>query len=63
MTAIGTIFRRELGSYFATPLAYVFTLIFLVLAGLTTFYQGSSSNAARPTWCRSSRSCRGYTCC
>ncbi|HBP6461971.1 TPA: ABC transporter permease [Pseudomonas aeruginosa] len=40
MTAIGTIFRRELGSYFATPLAYVFTLIFLVLAGLTTFYQG-----------------------
>lgn len=26
MTAIGTIFRRELGSYFATPLAYVFTL-------------------------------------
>nr|EJA3266602.1 ABC transporter permease [Pseudomonas aeruginosa] len=27
MTAIGTIFRRELGSYFATPLAYVFTLI------------------------------------
>ena len=40
MTAIGTIFRRELGSYFATPLAYVFTLIFLVLSGVATFYLG-----------------------
>ncbi|EJV1365987.1 ABC transporter permease [Pseudomonas aeruginosa] len=41
MTAIGTIFRRELGSYFATPLAYVFTLIFLVLSGVATFYLGN----------------------
>ncbi len=40
MTAIGTIFRRELGSYFATPLAYVFTLVFLVLSGVATFYLG-----------------------
>ncbi len=32
--------RRELASYFATPLAYIFLLIFLVLANLFTFYLG-----------------------
>ena len=32
--------RRELASYFATPLAYVFILIFLVLASLLTFFLG-----------------------
>jgi len=36
-----TILRRELASYFATPLAYVFILIFLVLAAAFTFYLGS----------------------
>jgi gliding motility-associated transport system permease protein len=35
-----TIFRRELASYFATPLAYVFIVIFLVLAGILTFFAG-----------------------
>lgn len=35
------IFRRELASYFATPLAYVFIVIFLVLAGALTFFLGS----------------------
>ncbi len=34
------ILRRELASYFATPLAYVFILIFLVLANLLTFFLG-----------------------
>jgi len=34
------IFRRELRSYFATPLAYVFIVIFLILAGALTFYLG-----------------------
>ncbi len=34
------IFRRELKSYFATPVAYVFIVIFLVLAGAFTFYLG-----------------------
>lgn len=34
------IFKRELRSYFATPLAYVFIVIFLVLAGSLTFYLG-----------------------
>ena len=31
MSAITAIARRELGSYFSTPLAYVFLVIFLVL--------------------------------
>jgi ABC-2 type transport system permease protein len=34
------ILRRELESYFATPLAYVFIIIFLVMAGATTFFVG-----------------------
>lgn len=34
------IMRRELASYFATPLAYVFIVIFLFLAGVFTFYLG-----------------------
>jgi ABC-2 type transport system permease protein len=37
---VGIIMRRELASYFATPLAYVFILIFLVLANAFTFYLG-----------------------
>ncbi len=32
--------RRELGAYFSTPLAYVFIVIFLALAGAVTFYFG-----------------------
>jgi ABC-2 type transport system permease protein len=40
MHGIGTIFRRELASYFATPLAYVFIVIFLVMAGSLTFFMG-----------------------
>jgi ABC-2 type transport system permease protein len=34
------VFRRELRSYFATPLAYVFIVIFLVLASVFTFQVG-----------------------
>ena len=37
---MGIVLRRELASYFATPLAYVFILIFLVLANAFTFYLG-----------------------
>ena len=37
---ISIILRRELRSYFATPLAYVFILIFLVIANAFTFYLG-----------------------
>ncbi|HWT14477.1 MAG TPA: ABC transporter permease subunit [Patescibacteria group bacterium] len=34
------LFRRELASYFATPVAYVFIVIFLLLSGAFTFYMG-----------------------
>src|SRR6202050_3970355 len=40
MHNVGIITRRELASYFATPLAYVFILIFLLLANAFTFYLG-----------------------
>ena len=40
MKGTGIIFKRELGSYFATPLAYVFIVIFLMLTGAFTFYLG-----------------------
>ena len=36
-----TIAKRELKSYFATPVAYVFILIFLALSGAFTFYLGN----------------------
>ncbi|MDJ0683921.1 MAG: ABC transporter permease subunit [Alphaproteobacteria bacterium] len=39
--AVGTIFKREMATYFATPLAYVFIVVFLVLAGSFTFYLGN----------------------
>jgi len=35
-----TVLRREFASYFATPVAYVFLVIFLVLQGMFTFSQG-----------------------
>ncbi len=40
MRQLPVIFQRELASYFATPLAYVFIVIFLVLSGVFTFYLG-----------------------
>ena len=41
MRNIWFIFKRELGGYFATPVAYVFLVIFLVLASVFTFYLGN----------------------
>lgn len=40
MHSILTIYRRELSSYFSTPVAYVFIVIFLMLTGIFTFYLG-----------------------
>ncbi len=40
MKAVATIFKREFVSYFLTPLAYVFVVIFLVATGIFTFYLG-----------------------
>jgi ABC-2 type transport system permease protein len=40
MNTIKVIAARELRGYFATPLAYVFIVIFLMLMGVFTFYLG-----------------------
>lgn len=40
MSPVTAVMRRELRSYFVTPVAYVFLVIFLVLAGILTFYVG-----------------------
>jgi ABC-2 type transport system permease protein len=40
MNLIKILAARELRAYFATPLAYVFLVIFLVLTGWFTFYMG-----------------------
>jgi ABC-2 type transport system permease protein len=40
MNAVTALFRRELRSYFVTPVAYVFIVIFLILMGTFTFYLG-----------------------
>ena len=41
MSAITTVCKRELRSYFATPVAYVFIVIFLVLSSAFTFFLGN----------------------
>lgn len=41
MSAIMAIYRRELRSYFSTPLAAVFVVIFLVMVSAFTFYLGN----------------------
>ena len=41
MKAIRTIVKRELSSYFSSPVAYVFLVIFLLLTGFFTFTAGS----------------------
>lgn len=40
MRNVGTVFKREFAAYFATPLAYVFIVIFLALNGAFTFFIG-----------------------
>jgi ABC-2 type transport system permease protein len=41
MSTLWVIFRRELGAYFTTPIAYVFLVIFVFLSGIFTFYLGN----------------------
>jgi len=38
---VQNVIRRELAGYFATPVAWVFIVIFLVMSGVFTFYLGS----------------------
>lgn len=40
MNGFCSVFKRELKGYFATPVAYVFLVIFLFFAGYLTFKQG-----------------------
>jgi ABC-2 type transport system permease protein len=53
---VGTITRRELAAYFQSPVAYVFLVIFLLLAGVFTFTfggffeRGEASLAAFFNW-------------
>ncbi|HNY28237.1 MAG TPA: ABC transporter permease [Candidatus Sumerlaeota bacterium] len=44
MSCLVPIFKRELKGYFATPVAYVFIVIFLFLTGLFTFKVGRFFN-------------------
>jgi len=41
MTSIYFIFKRELATYFLTPVAYIFLVIFLAALGSFTFFLGS----------------------
>ena len=41
MNAVINVMRRELSGYFATPVAYVFLIIFLVMTGIFSFYLGN----------------------
>lgn len=47
MSAVLAIFRREFASYFATPIAAVFLVIFLALAGVFAFYLGGFFEAGQ----------------
>jgi ABC-2 type transport system permease protein len=40
MSGFKAVFKRELKSYFATPIAYVFLVVFLFFAGYLTFKNG-----------------------
>lgn len=47
MNNVLVIMRRELYGYFATPIAYVFIVIFLFLMGIFTFYVGGLYDTGR----------------
>lgn len=40
MSVMNVVLKRELSSYFSTPVAYIFIVIFLMLSGVFTFYLG-----------------------
>jgi ABC-2 type transport system permease protein len=47
MSGVIAVFKRELASYFATPIAYVFILIFLIVSGGFTFFFGGFYEAGQ----------------
>ena len=44
MGNIWIVTKREFASFFATPVAYVFIAIFLMLSGIFTFFIGSQGS-------------------
>ena len=60
---IWTILKRELTGYFASPVAYVFIVIFLLLNGFFTFMLGGFFELGEASLSRpSSTGIRGSTC-
>ena len=53
--------KREWSAYFHSPVAYVFIVIFLALAGFFTFSVGGFYEAGRPTCAASSSGIPGCT--
>ena len=47
MSGVIAVFKRELASYFATPIAYVFIVIFLVVSSAFTFFYGGFYEAGQ----------------
>ena len=47
MSNVRALFKRELSSYFITPIAYVFIFVFLVLSSAFTFYPVSFLSVGR----------------
>jgi ABC-2 type transport system permease protein len=47
MSGVFAVFKRELASYFATPIAYVFIVIFLIVSGWFTFFYGGFFEAGQ----------------
>jgi len=47
MKPVLAVFKRELRSYFATPVAYVFIVVFLLLSGWFTFFPGGFYEAGQ----------------
>jgi ABC-2 type transport system permease protein len=49
VSQVVAIFKRELGGYFATPVAYVFIVVFLLLSGWFTFFPGAFYEGGQAT--------------
>ncbi|MEE8437970.1 MAG: hypothetical protein V3S07_00160 [Micropepsaceae bacterium] len=62
MRSVLAIFKREFAAYFATPLAYVFIVIFLFAMGAFTFYIGRFSKPALRASRYSSATTFGFIC-
>ena len=49
MNQVLAVFKRELAGYFATPVAYVFIVVFLLLSGWFTFFPGAFYESGQAT--------------